>query len=171
MRILHAGCGGDPLPRQFFGFPDDAEEVRLDIDATFKPDILASIVDMGGIGPFDAAYTSHTLEHLYPHEVPVALGEFHRVLRPGGHVICIVPDLEGIKPNLDVVYECPGGPITGLHMYYGDPRMIPQFPYMAHHCGFVKETLEEVFKDAGFAEVAVIRIPTIHSLMAAAKRA
>lgn len=170
MKILHAGCGGDKLPREFFGFPADAEEIRLDIDDTFKPDILGSITDMGDIGPFDAAYTSHTLEHLYPYDVPNALDEFLRVLRPGGHVICIVPDLEGVQPNEDVVYVCGDGgyEITGLHMFYGDPRLIQQYPYMAHHCGFVSATLEKAFVAAGFTTVRVIRIPTIHSLMAVA---
>jgi predicted SAM-dependent methyltransferase len=31
----------------------------------------------------DAIFSSHNIEHLYPHEVPVALAEFIRVLKPG----------------------------------------------------------------------------------------
>lgn len=170
MRVLHAGCGNDPLPRDIMGF-GDCEEVRLDVDDTYKPDILGSITDMGDIGTFDAAYMSHALEHLYPHQVPIALAEFRRVIRPGGHFICIVPDLEGVLPNEDVVYVCADGgrEITGLHMYYGDPKVIPDYPYMAHHCGFVRDTYQAVFEAAGF-EVAILRLPTIHSLMAIAKR-
>lgn len=169
MRVLHAGCGNDPLPKDIMGF-GDCEEVRLDVDDTFKPDIQASITDMGDIGTFDAAYMSHALEHLYPHEVPIALAEFRRVIRPGGHFICLVPDLEGVQPTGDVVYTCDGGvEITGLHMYYGDAALIPTMPYMAHHCGFVKETLQAVFEAAGYG-VTILRLPTVHSLMAIAKR-
>jgi ubiquinone/menaquinone biosynthesis C-methylase UbiE len=35
----------------------------------------------------DAIFSSHNIEHLYPHEVPVALGEFLRVLKPDGFAI------------------------------------------------------------------------------------
>ena len=43
---------------------------------------------------FDAAYSSHVLEHLTPEEGGRLLGEAHRVLRPGGVVRIVVPDLE-----------------------------------------------------------------------------
>ena len=33
-----------------------------------------SMVDSAAV---DAVWSSHNLEHLYAHEVPVALGEFH----------------------------------------------------------------------------------------------
>jgi SAM-dependent methyltransferase len=78
--LLHAGCGDTPRPAWAVGF----DEVRLDIDRRCNPDIVANITSLGDIGPFDALYSSHCLEHLYPHQVPVALAEFLRVLKPGG---------------------------------------------------------------------------------------
>jgi predicted SAM-dependent methyltransferase len=75
-RLLHPGCGGEPLPFWLEGY----EETRLDIDAQWMPDILADIMDMGNIGEFDLIYTCHTLEHVYPHEVKQVLSEFKRVI-------------------------------------------------------------------------------------------
>jgi predicted SAM-dependent methyltransferase len=57
---------------------------------------------------FDAVYHSHVLEHLPKHEAPHFLAECHRVLRPGGIVRVVVPDLEGIArhylQNLDAAW-------------------------------------------------------------------
>ncbi len=45
---------------------------------------------------FDAVYSSHTLEHFSYHEGRVLIGEMYRVLKPGGVVRVVVPDLEQI---------------------------------------------------------------------------
>jgi len=42
----------------------------------------------------DVVYSSHTLEHLVPDDARRLLAEAHRVLRPGGLIRIIVPDLE-----------------------------------------------------------------------------
>ena len=128
--------------------------IRLDIEPRTNPDICANMTDMGDVGPFDVIFCCHALEHLYPHEVSQALGEFHRVLKPGGTAVILVPDLEGIKPTDDVLPDYPSDcRITGLHLYYGDAKQIPEFPYMAHHCGFVKETLGKAMEAAGFTVI------------------
>jgi predicted SAM-dependent methyltransferase len=44
----------------------------------------------------DAAYSSHVLEHLRPDEGLRLLQEFYRLLKPGGIVRVVVPDLEAI---------------------------------------------------------------------------
>lgn len=131
----------------------------MDIDPRCKPDIVASMTDMGEIGPYDALYCSHTLEHLYPHDVPVALAEFRRVLKPDGAMVLFVPDLEGVSATEEVVYESPCGPITGMDMIYGKASYLAESPFMAHHTGFVAETLEAALTAAGFTGVSVLRIP------------
>lgn len=45
---------------------------------------------------FDAVYSSHVVEHLTPLEAGNFLREIRRVVRPGGVVRIVVPDLEGI---------------------------------------------------------------------------
>ncbi len=76
------------------------------------PDVLA--VDLRKRLPFadatlDAVYASHVLEHLTPLEARLLLGEMRRVLRPGGVVRIVVPDLEaivrGYLRTLDEVVE------------------------------------------------------------------
>jgi ubiquinone/menaquinone biosynthesis C-methylase UbiE len=151
---LHVGCGGDALPDWLHHY----DETRLDIDETQCPDIVASMLDMGDIGQFDALLCRHALEHVYPHEVGQALGEFRRVLKDGGHAMVFVPDLEGVAPTNEVLFEAPSGPITGHDLFYGYGRALTHNPYMAHKCGFVKETLEAAFKSAGFTQVKTTRI-------------
>jgi len=45
---------------------------------------------------FDAVYASHVVEHLYENEVAALLAECLRILRPGGVVRIVVPDVEAI---------------------------------------------------------------------------
>lgn len=165
-RLLHVGCGGDPMPEWAFGYT----ETRLDIDARHSPDVVASMTDMGEIGDFDIVYCSHALEHLYPHEVGVALSEFRRVLKPGGCAMVFVPDLEGVSATEEVLFEAPCGPITGLDLLYGYRKVLPDMPHMAHHTAFVSATLESAFRDAGFEAVEVKRMAA-HNLMGAARAA
>jgi predicted SAM-dependent methyltransferase len=141
--VLSVGAGGD-----MGEYWEGHKVVRLDIDPATNPDIVASMTDMGDIGPFDVVYCCHSLEHLYPHDVPRALSEFYRVLRPGGSAVILVPDLEGVSPTDD---ELPNmGGLSGLHLFYGDARLIEAMPYMAHHSGFVEKTLKECLEQAGF---------------------
>lgn len=166
MKVLHVGCGGEALP----GWFGPCEEVRLDIDSTHDPDIVASMTDMGDIGEFDIVYSSHSLEHLYSYDVVRALREFARVLKRGGRAVIMVPDLEDVRPTADVVYVSPAGPICGLDMYYGHGRLVETMPFMAHHCGFTSATLREALEVAGFTDITMTRLPQ-HNLMATGKMA
>lgn len=154
-RVLHAGCGGRELPPQYF---HDCEEVRLDIDQRCKPDIICSMVDMSSVpdGTFDAFYSSHTLEHLYPHDVRQCLWNVKRVLKPGGIAMVVVPNLENVKATEDVLYESASGKVSGLDMMYGHHAMVAENPYMAHHCGFVPETLKAAMESVGFENVNTV---------------
>ena len=164
--LLHVGCGGDSIP-EWAG--SEFDEVRLDISPDHNPDILASMIEMGNIGPFDAIHCSHSLEHLSPHEVPVALGEFYRVLRDKGFAVIFVPDLEDVKATEDVLFVAPCGPITGLDLMYGLRALLPIMPYMAHKTGFTKKTLGNALKEAGFASVVVERKENYNLMAIAAK--
>lgn len=154
MRILHAGSGASTIPEPYFaGFAP----VTLDIDPRCEPDMVASICDMSCIPDeaFEAAYTAHTLEHVYPHEVRPCLWDFHRLLKPGGVLMIVVPNLEGVKATEDVLYMSPSGPICGLDMIYGKADMVAENPFMAHKCGFVPETLRAAMESVGFLDVSV----------------
>lgn len=142
------------------------KEVRVDIDPQSKPDVVASMTDMrSAFGPesFDAVWASHTLEHLFAHEVSLAFAEFKRVLKPGGFAFITSPDLEAVASlivdhGLDhVAYTSPAGPITPLDMLFGHSTSIARGQhYMAHKTGFTAAFLGQRMMDAGFP-VAVVK--------------
>ena len=75
----------------------DSTEQFIDYDVTtlghFAQDrsILSRLdVRYGRIGYFDGVVPGYVLEHIYPHEVPVALSEF-LVLVPGGMRLSLCP--------------------------------------------------------------------------------
>ena len=119
-RVLNAGSGPYDPDRLHPAFRNSSywTEVRYDIDKLVKPDIVGSIVDLGAIGDatFDAIWCSHNLEHLHTHDVPKALAEFRRVLKPDGFALICTPDLEAIAELVvngrldDVAYQSPAGP-------------------------------------------------------------
>ncbi len=102
-KALHVGNGGTRLPEWLSEF----DEVTLDVDSEGQPDILASMLDMGEIGEFSRVYSSHSLEHVYPHEVQTALTEMRRVLCDGGAALIFVPDMEDVRPTEEVLFWAP----------------------------------------------------------------
>lgn len=163
--VLHPGCGMGLLP----DWLAPLKEIRLDIDASCRPDIVASITDMGNIGQFDMIYTSHTLEHLYDFDVGVALSEFYRVLKPDGLAIIIVPDVEGVTCDRTPLYDSPAGPICGLDLYFGKTSCVEANRYYGHHTAFIASTLESAMRSAGFEFVTTKRLENFN-LMGVGKK-
>lgn len=85
-RYLNAGCG----PNLRSGFLNLDYDWRPGIDLCWDLRKALPIPD----AYLDGVYTEHCLEHLDPEEAQFALGEFKRVLRPGGTVRVVVPDAE-----------------------------------------------------------------------------
>lgn len=166
-KLLHVGCGSATKIDAGPGFQSpDWREIRLDIDPASQPDILGSVLNMSGVPDMsvDAVFSSHTLEHLYAHEIPLALAEMRRVLREDGIVLSTVPDLQAAAKMIaddrmfETAYESPAGPITPFDIVYSYRRFVGRDrPYMAHHSGFTLTTLVHAFKDAGFRGVIGIR--------------
>lgn len=163
--FLNAGCGeaGSGAISPHF---QDWREVRLDLDPATKPDIVADFQGLGCIADssFDAVWSSHSLEHLFAHEVPAALLEFRRILKPDGFVCLLVPDLQAAARAIaddklsEPLYPSPSGPITPHDMVFGyGPALARGSYFMAHRCGFTPNVLGRAFVDAGFAEVIVRR--------------
>lgn len=165
--VLHVGCGSW---RENALHPDYCKpgwrEVRLDIDPKAKPDVVASITDMSVVPSesVDAIWTSHTLEHLAAHEVPIALGEFRRTLRKGGHVFMRVPDVEIAaemiiqRGILSTAYTSPSGPITPLDMLFGHSDLIAKGQtHMRHKTAFTRDSIVALLTEAQFQNVNAIR--------------
>jgi SAM-dependent methyltransferase len=174
--VLHVGCGvASPakLPEAFHG--GGWEEIRLDIDPNVNPHIVATITDMKSVpnDSVDAVYSSHNLEHLYPHEVPLALREFRRVLKPDGFVLVTLPDLQSVARLVadglleESAYISPAGPIAPHDILYGlRPALAQGNLFMAHRTGFTGRTLSESLLEAGFFATLVQRIPDTFALWA-----
>ena len=158
--VLNVGCGSAKIHHTFDGWA----ETRLDIDPAVKPDIVGDMLDLSVMDydSYDAVYSSHTLEHLYYHEVPVALSQFKWVLKPGGIVFIGVPNLKAVAwkvacGNLEgVLYESSYGPISAIDCIYGYRKFLEGGNlHQAHKTGFTPSTLKKKLKTAGFVEIKV----------------
>lgn len=149
------------------------EEVTLDIDERVNPDIIDKLPELAKVesGSFDAVFSSHNVEHLYPHEAPVAFRAFHRVLKEDGLLIVTCPDLQALGERLasgDIdspLYESPAGPVSPIDILYGfRPSMARGNLYMAHHTGYTVKSMRNVCAEAGFAHLVAARRPSKHDL-------
>jgi SAM-dependent methyltransferase len=167
--FLHVGCGPARKEQTTRAFAaPDWRELRLDIDPAVSPDIVGTMTDMAAVaaGSADAVFSSHNIEHLYAHEVLVALGEFARVLRPDGFVVITCPDLQSVAALvaqdrlLEPAYMSAAGPIAPIDIIYGHrPPIAAGNLFMAHRCGFTRRVLDGVLRAAGFAAVSVMARP------------
>ena len=157
--FLHVGCGHLNKFR-CKGFDNDNwKEIRLDIDENVNPDIVGTLTDMKLVetGSVDAVYSSHNIEHIFPHEVPIALREFYRVLKEDGIVVMTCPDIQSVGEALtkdklfETLYESPMGPVTAFDILYGHRKTtVDGNIFMVHKGGFTYSTLDIKFKEAGF---------------------
>jgi SAM-dependent methyltransferase len=166
--VLHVGCGPKDEHTLHSTFKEPGwREIRLDIDPACDPDIVASMLNMEAVPDqsMDAVWSSHNIEHLAPHEVPMALIEFCRVLKSGGFLLLALPDLQRVAAKVaedlleEAAYESPAGPIAPIDMIYGHrPSLAAGKHYMAHRTGFTARTLREHLEAAGFADVQVEQV-------------
>ncbi len=167
-RVLNAGSGPKSSRKLDVVFdPANWQEVRIDLDPAVEPDVAGSMIDMRAhfdARSFDAIWSSHSLEHLHSHEIPLALTEFRRILKIDGFALITCPDLETVMTLFlehgsdHVVYQSAAGPITPLDMMFGhSPSIASGHIHMAHHSGLTAERLGALLLQAGFAEVVTKR--------------
>lgn len=178
--FLHVGCGPKHKDQTTRGFAQaDWRELRLDIDAGVAPDVVGTMTDMSAVkdGSVQAVFSSHNIEHLYPHEVPVALAEFKRVISDDGFVVITCPDLKSVCALVaedkltEPAYTSPAGPIAPLDILYGHrPPMARGNLYMSHRCGFTQKVLAGTLQAAGFGSVITMARPRVFDLWALATK-
>lgn len=161
--FLHVGCGTARKDRTTKGFnTDEWKELRFDIDKSVEPDLVGTMTDMSSVASesVDAIYSSHNIEHLYPHEVPLALAEFKRVLKPDGFAVITCPDLKTVCALIaedkltEAAYNSPAGPIAPIDILYGLRTAMAQGNlYMAHRCGFTEKVLTGTLRQSGFQTI------------------
>ena len=157
--LLNVGCGMSNIS-QLRGFNNDNwKEIRLDINNDVKPDIVGTLTDMSLIetASVDAVYSSYNLDHIYAHEVPIALKEFYRVLNKDGIAVVKCPDIQTVceliaqDKLLEFLYESDIGPVSPIDVIYGNRMQIKGGnEYMAKKVGFTYSALNGAFAEAGF---------------------
>lgn len=166
--VLHIGCGEaspQKLPSLFQ--QPGWKEMRLDINEKVRPDIVASMTDMRSVAEnsMDAVFLAHTLEHVYPHQVPVAIQEFFRVLKPGGILMMVVPDMQTIAAYIaDGKWEEPlyktatGATISPIDVVYGwRPAIASGNVSTAHHNANTAKSLAQHLLGTGFINISLRR--------------
>ena len=93
---IDIGSGGDSLGQYYEFFPLMTSLRSWDLedgDAQYMNSVLENT--------FDFVHSSHCLEHMM--DPKIALNNWIRILKPGGHLICIIPDEDlyeqGIFPS------------------------------------------------------------------------
>jgi hypothetical protein len=157
--LLHVGCGPEDKSH-IKGFDiDDWKEIRFDIDESVNPDVVGTLTDMKLVetSSIDAIYSAYNIDHIYAHQVPIALGEFYRVLKDDGIVVIKCPDLQRVceavvqDKLLDTLYESPIGPISAIDIMYGNRQEISDGnEFMEKKVGFTYSVLNGAFAEAGF---------------------
>ena len=178
--LLHVGCGHNRLDRTTKGFNNKKwNEIRLDIDESVNPDLTGTMTEMSSVKDLsvDAIFSSHNIEHLYPHEVPVALKEFHRALKDDGFCVITCPDLKSVCQLVaqdkltDAAYQSPAGPIAPIDILYGHRGFMANGNlYMSHRCGFTEKVLRDTLRANGFPSVGTMCRPGFFDLWALASK-
>ncbi|MGO9931176.1 MAG: class I SAM-dependent methyltransferase [Steroidobacteraceae bacterium] len=178
--FLHVGCGSIAKEHTTAAFAGSGwQELRLDIDESVRPDIVGTMTDMVALDDesVDAIFSSHNIEHLYAHEIPLALKEFMRVLKSDGFAVITCPDLQSVavlvaKDKLtEPAYVSPQGPIAAMDILYGfRPAMAAGNLFMAHRCGFTETVLRDSLFSCGFASVVSRRRPPHFDIWALAAK-
>ena len=161
-QFLHVGCGSKRKPETPFA-KTNWKEIRFDINPAAQPDVTGSMTEMHSVkdASMDAIYSSHNIEHLYPHEVSIALKEFKRVLKPDGFALITCPDLQSIceivakDKLLDPLFPTPLGAIAAIDIIFGyRPAIQRGETHMAHRCGFTATSMVKTLTAAGFTSLA-----------------
>jgi SAM-dependent methyltransferase len=175
--VINVGCGpARKLTRS--ALFEDWRQLRVDIEESVDPDIIADLTDLSPIRDniADAVWSSHCVEHLYRHQVRGAVDEFYRILSDDGFMVVLVPDLQAVAEKIiedkfdEPVYDAPAGPVTAHDMFYGFGAAIAGGQTsMAHKCGFTPTGLVNLMNESNFAEYAIRRLPSLELALVARK--
>ncbi len=135
---LNLGCG------------EDRRDGFINVDAHVPTaDLQMDVFNLElGDATVDEIFSSHMLEHLGKFEVPSALKEWHRVLKPEGVLRLNLPDLEWVTEQwLNTPEKARWG--WRLDTLYG----LQTHPGEFHKTGFTADRIEALLREVGFPRV------------------
>ena len=94
---------------------------------------------------FDYVFSSHLIEHLYPYQAIFCFNETFRVLKRGGVVRIVVPDLDKILKNYD-----PKHPEIFLESIF---EVKQKHKKNKHHWHYNEISLTKLLKETGFSKI------------------
>lgn len=150
---INIACGKQTWPGFYCvdAVPHPKATRPLDLQHAFEfdgPQLINPLPLANGVAT--ELHNYHFLEHVYRWEAPALVGEFYRLLQPGGRLIMELPDIEKCARNL-----LKGGKDQlCLWGFYGDPGQ--QDPYMCHRWGYTPRSVAYLLKDAGFKNINVL---------------
>jgi len=158
MRIgLHAGCG--PIRYESH---DDVTWFNMDIEEKHNPDVCGSVMELSDCfveNEFDFISSTHMLEHLpWPEGVQKFFSEAKKVLKPGGILRIVVPDLKKVATkyvngeDLKDIYDGP------YWTYQDQPatRFMEFCRGWEHTVLFDEQLLRTLAEEAGFTNFMVM---------------
>lgn len=145
-KALIVGAGGVGKDLKFEKMNQHFDRITLDMDPNVKPDIVGDIREIPvDSESFEAVIASHVLEHVKARDVFTALGEFYRILKPGGELFISVPNLDLVCEKilsgkaLEVVYAINDIGVTPFDILFGAGFVANEL--YEHKYGFNRETL------------------------------
>ena len=147
---LNLGCGERPREGGF---------VNIDTRPTCATDVVVHQLDDLGYGDdtVDEIYSRHTLEHLPLRNACKALREWNRVLKPGGVIHVVVPNIlyhaeQLLKGTHDSIYNAVAGK-NDRFWAYGSIFGWNENKNDHHYFGYYFELLRDLLEDFGFGEI------------------
>lgn len=136
---LIADIGSGPVSPYMRG---EGKTVSFDIREDLKPDVVCDIRHLPVPDQtFDIVFSSHTLEHFSWTSVDKVLKEWIRVLKVGGELRIVVPNLRHVAQRIldDNIYP------TDMWVIYGEQ----DYPKNFHAVGFTPSTLKALVESLG----------------------
>ena len=146
-KIIKLEIGSGPKPREGY--------IHFDIRADVNADVVGDARKLPfKDGEFEEVYSRFFLEHLPRRDAVIALKEMARVLRNGGVIEIIVPNIAYFCKVF--VEEKGQKKYWALNKIYG----FENYPEDHHYFGYDEETLSNLLKEIGFADIKEIKDKT-----------
>ncbi|MCG3204073.1 MAG: hypothetical protein KCHDKBKB_00776 [Elusimicrobia bacterium] len=135
--VVDIGCGSANY------FLPEGDPIRIDLDERVNPDIIADARQIPLEDEFaDVVYSSHLLEHFSFRETVSVLREWERILKVGGKLKIIVPNLKWASRNILNNVEDGDVAERSMFMYYSAQKGDLREAYTDFHkAGFTPESL------------------------------